>query len=160
MCWDHLYNIQFFHNLPSINFRMRHVRERKMCQVIITKSFNSFTCNLLVMIYKFRKAKAWQKKKRCAEIIHITFNSSLTYRLYINFRMRHNRERNGVLRSFIYPSILSQLTVYKFQDEAWQRKKICAGIIYILIQFFYNLPPINFRMRHDRERWDVLRSFI
>ena len=41
----------------------------------------------------------------------------------INFRMRHERERKDVPRTF---------------------------------QFFYNLPPISFRMRHDRERKEII----
>ena len=34
-----------------------------------------------------------------------------------------------------------------------KEKKMCQGHLYNI----YNLPAINFRMRHDRERKDVQR---
>ena len=132
MCWDHLAIITFkvFYNLPAI------ISEWSMTKKDVPRSFitfNSFATYQLY-IYKFQN-EAWQRKKWFAELIlcKIQLLHNLQSVQAINFRMKHDKERKGVPRSFSYNNIQSllQLTSYNFmQNEAWQRKKRCAKIIY------------------------------
>ena len=106
-----IYSIQFFYNLPSINSRMMHARQRKKRSFI---AFNSFATDHL---YKFQN-EAWQieKEKMCWD--HFIQHSILHHQSPINFRMMHNKEIKDLLRSIV----------------------------------FHNLPAMNFRMRHDKEK--------
>ena len=58
-------NIQFFHNLHAINFRMRHDRERKdvLYHYVTLNSFTTYT------LYKFQN-ETYITEKKCVELDH------------------------------------------------------------------------------------------
>ena len=86
ICWDHLYNIQFFHKLPAINSK---TWQRKMCW---DHSYVTFDSSTTYRLYKFQN-ETWhaEKEKMCQDhLYNIQFFT--TCPLYKNFKMRQDRE--------------------------------------------------------------------